>query len=52
MPYRDHPVEYPVLTGFMMGAIGLPVHALGQSEWVNSSLLPALESSASPTAAR
>lgn len=30
VPYRDHPVEYPVLTGAMMGGIGLPVHALGQ----------------------
>ncbi len=30
MPYRDHPVEYPVLTGYFMGALGLPVHALGQ----------------------
>ncbi|MER5700472.1 glycosyltransferase 87 family protein [Micromonospora sp. NPDC002296] len=29
VPYRDHPVEYPVLTGYMMGALGLPVHALG-----------------------
>jgi uncharacterized membrane protein len=27
VPYRDHPVEYPVLTGMFMGAIGLPVHA-------------------------
>ena len=30
VPYRDHPVEYPVLTGAFMGAIGLPVHALGE----------------------
>ncbi|QDY11325.1 DUF2029 domain-containing protein [Micromonospora sp. HM134] len=29
VPYRDHPVEYPVLTGYMMGALGLPVHSLG-----------------------
>ena len=29
VPYRDHPVEYPVLTGYFMGALGLPVHALG-----------------------
>ncbi|TQS41486.1 DUF2029 domain-containing protein [Cryptosporangium phraense] len=28
IPYLDHEVEYPVLTGLMMGAIGLPVHAL------------------------
>jgi uncharacterized membrane protein len=26
IPYLDHDVEYPVLTGVMMGAIGLPVH--------------------------
>lgn len=31
VPYRDHPVEYPVLTGYFMGALGLPVHALGES---------------------
>jgi uncharacterized membrane protein len=30
VPYRDHPVEYPVLTGYFMGALGLPVHDLGQ----------------------
>jgi len=29
VPYRDHPVEYPVLTGAFMGAIGLPVHSYG-----------------------
>jgi uncharacterized membrane protein len=29
VPYRDHPVEYPVVTGAFMGALGLPVHALG-----------------------
>ncbi|MFD2766306.1 glycosyltransferase family 87 protein [Micromonospora eburnea] len=29
VPYVDHPVEYPVLTGYFMGALGLPVHALG-----------------------
>jgi uncharacterized membrane protein len=40
VPYRDHAVEYPVLTGAFMGLIGLPVHALGanrpgfnQGEW-------------------
>jgi uncharacterized membrane protein len=27
VPYKDHPVEYPVLTGAFMGLIGLPVHA-------------------------
>ncbi|BFU47987.1 glycosyltransferase family 87 protein [Krasilnikovia sp. MM14-A1004] len=30
VPYRDHAVEYPVVTGYFMGALGLPVHALGQ----------------------
>ena len=30
VPYRDHPVEYPVVTGYFMGALGLPVHELGQ----------------------
>jgi uncharacterized membrane protein len=30
VPYRDHPVEYPVLTGYFMGALGLPVHSIGQ----------------------
>ena len=30
VPYFDYPVEYPVLTGFLMGALGLPVHALAQ----------------------
>ena len=29
VPYADHQVEYPVLTGMFMGAIGLPVHWLG-----------------------
>jgi uncharacterized membrane protein len=29
VPYRDQAVEYPVLTGYLMGALGLPVHALG-----------------------
>ncbi|SDY18812.1 Uncharacterized membrane protein [Micromonospora pattaloongensis] len=29
VPYRDHPVEYPVVTGYFMGALGLPVHELG-----------------------
>ncbi|MGH3746408.1 MAG: glycosyltransferase family 87 protein [Micromonosporaceae bacterium] len=31
VPYADHPVEYPVLTGAFMGLIGLPVNALGDS---------------------
>jgi len=30
VPYLDHEVEYPVLTGFLMGIIGLPVHAIAQ----------------------
>lgn len=29
VPYRDHPVEYPVVTGYFMGVLGLPVHAYG-----------------------
>jgi uncharacterized membrane protein len=29
VPYFDWPVEYPVLTGYFMGLIGLPVHDLG-----------------------
>src|SRR5690349_15996053 len=40
LPYADHAVEYPVLTGAFMGLIGLPVHELGvhrkdlnQGEW-------------------
>ncbi|MFI6257480.1 glycosyltransferase family 87 protein [Micromonospora zamorensis] len=32
VPYRDHPVEYPVLTGYFMGALGLPVHAIGEGD--------------------
>ena len=31
VPYVDHKVEYPVLTGVFMGALGLPVHAYGAS---------------------
>jgi uncharacterized membrane protein len=30
VPYRDHAVEYPVVTGYFMGALGLPIHAYGQ----------------------
>ncbi|MEU4788704.1 glycosyltransferase 87 family protein [Micromonospora tulbaghiae] len=51
-PYADHPVEYPVLTGYFMGALGLPVHALGadnpainQGQWfynLNALVLGAL----------
>jgi uncharacterized membrane protein len=40
VPYKDHAVEYPVLTGAFMGLLGLPVHALAkdrpginQGEW-------------------
>jgi uncharacterized membrane protein len=29
VPYKDHAVEYPVVTGYFMGALGLPVHAFG-----------------------
>ncbi|MGR6322827.1 glycosyltransferase 87 family protein [Micromonospora soli] len=52
VPYADHPVEYPVLTGYFMGALGLPVHALGaddpsinQGQWfynLNALVLSAL----------
>ena len=31
VPYRDHPVEYPVADRYFMGAIGLPVHAVGDA---------------------
>jgi uncharacterized membrane protein len=30
VPYRDHAVEYPVVTGYFMGALGLPIHAYGE----------------------
>jgi uncharacterized membrane protein len=30
IPYLDHPVEYPVVTGAFMGVLGLPVHAIGE----------------------
>lgn len=33
VPYLDHPVEYPVLTGALMGAVGLPVHWLAEQSW-------------------
>src|SRR3954463_2579117 len=52
VPYKDHPVEYPVVTGYFMGALGLPVHAYGvkhpeinQGQWfynVNALVLSAL----------
>lgn len=28
VPYRDYPLEYPVVTGYFMAALGLPVHSL------------------------
>jgi uncharacterized membrane protein len=31
VPYVDHAVEYPVLTGYLMAVIGLPVHAIGEN---------------------
>ena len=31
VPYADHPVEYPVLTGAFMGVLGLPVNALNEA---------------------
>jgi uncharacterized membrane protein len=30
IPYVQHAVEYPVLTGVFMGVLGLPVHAVGK----------------------
>jgi uncharacterized membrane protein len=31
IPYLDHPVEYPVLTGAFMGLLGLPVNAFADA---------------------
>lgn len=31
VPYLDYPVEYPVLTGAFMGALGLPIHNYAQT---------------------
>jgi uncharacterized membrane protein len=31
VPYVDHAIEYPVLTGAFMGVLGLPVHAYAAS---------------------
>src|SRR3954466_1250813 len=52
VPYKDHPVEYPVVTGYFMGALGLPIHAFGakhpdinQGQWfynLNALVLSAL----------
>jgi uncharacterized membrane protein len=37
VPYVDHAVEYPVLTGAFMGLLGLPVHALaGDNPTINA----------------
>src|SRR3954469_8907045 len=36
VPYVDHPVEYPVLTGAFMGVLGLPVHSLHQQGVVDN----------------
>lgn len=36
VPYLDYALEYPVLTGVFMTAIGLPVHSYGADRpWVN-----------------
>jgi uncharacterized membrane protein len=32
LPYLEHRNEYPVLTGALMGVIGLPVYALGKAD--------------------
>ncbi|GLW29922.1 glycosyltransferase family 87 protein [Actinoplanes regularis] len=32
VPYVDHQVEYPVVTGYFMGALGLPVHYYGTTQ--------------------
>jgi uncharacterized membrane protein len=52
VPYKDHAVEYPVVTGYFMGALGLPVHSYGvkhpdinQGQWfynANALVLSAL----------
>ncbi|MEV4507824.1 glycosyltransferase 87 family protein [Dactylosporangium sp. NPDC049525] len=36
VPYADHQVEYPVLTGAFMGVLGLPVYSLGQQERIDN----------------
>jgi uncharacterized membrane protein len=30
VPYKDHPVEYPVVTGAFLGLLGLPIHAIAE----------------------
>src|SRR3954453_20748747 len=52
VPYKDHQVEYPVVTGYFMGALGIPIHAYGvrdpdrnQGQWfynANALVLSAL----------
>jgi uncharacterized membrane protein len=36
VPYFQHNVEYPVLTGYLMGAIGLPVHKLTEEKLITN----------------
>lgn len=39
IPYLDYPLEYPVLTGALMTAVGVPVHGYGADRpWVNEHL--------------
>src|SRR5690606_36909612 len=35
VPYLDYALEYPVVTGFFMTLIGVPVHALGTAVSIN-----------------
>ncbi|QSB05358.1 glycosyltransferase family 87 protein [Natronoglycomyces albus] len=39
VPYRDHPVEYPVLTGWFMGIWGLSSYEIGQRSDINDGAL-------------
>lgn len=39
VPYKDHPVEYPVLTGWFMGVFGLTAYELGQNFDINDGAL-------------
>jgi uncharacterized membrane protein len=36
VPYADHQVEYPVLTGAFMGVLGLPVYSLGKQQAIDN----------------
>lgn len=36
VPYADHQVEYPVLTGAFMGVLGLPVYSLHQQKRIDN----------------